>query len=98
MTLPIVKNRVGGQISRNGLTLGSCPQQWGSYYYIIYKISLIDGSYYVIWYKDTNIVDQRTLIHNIYPSGGYIRGGGENVRNSGENVRNSGEIEYALEM
>ena len=26
---------VCGQIPRNGLTLGSCPQQWGSHYYII---------------------------------------------------------------
>ena len=38
-----------GQIPRNGLTLGSCPQQWGSHYYIILKIYLIDGLYSVIW-------------------------------------------------
>ena len=28
-------DHVYGQIQRNGLTLGSCPQQWGSHYYII---------------------------------------------------------------
>ena len=41
-----------GQIPRNGLTLGSCPQQVGSHYYIILKIFLIDGLYSVIWYVD----------------------------------------------
>ena len=38
-----------GQIPRNGLTLGSCPQQWGSHCYIILKIFLIAGLYSVIW-------------------------------------------------
>ena len=38
-----------GQIPQNGLTLGSCPQRWGSHYYIIFKIFLIDGLYSVIW-------------------------------------------------
>ena len=28
--------------------LGSCPQQWGSHYYIIFKIFITDGLYSVI--------------------------------------------------
>ena len=38
-----------GQIPRNGLTWGSCLQQWGSHYYIILKILLTDELYSIIW-------------------------------------------------
>ena len=31
---------------------GSCQQQWGSHYYMILRIFLIDGLYSVIWYVD----------------------------------------------
>ena len=41
-----------GQIPRNGLTCGPCPQQLGSYQYMILKIFLIDGLYSVMWYVD----------------------------------------------
>ena len=35
-----------GQIPRNGLTLGSCLQQWGSHYYMILTIFLIRELYW----------------------------------------------------
>ena len=34
-----------GQIPQNGRTWWPCPPQWGSYYYMFSKMSLIDGLY-----------------------------------------------------
>ena len=50
--------------------LGFCPQQWGSHYYIILKLFIIDGLYSVIWYVDImqQLCIPNTLIYNIYPS------------------------------
>ena len=57
------------QIPRNGLTLGSCLQQWGSHYYIIKKkVKLM--LYILLYGRSTswnNFVYQKTLIYNIYP-------------------------------
>ena len=57
-----------GQIPRNGLTLGSCLQQWGSYSYIIFKIFAIDALYSVIWHVDImqQICISKDINFNIY--------------------------------